>query len=339
MKQYCPYCKSEQEYEIEKRIFKEYKGVDVHVEETIPICKKCGNELVIPSIEDENLRKIYNRYREMKDMITPLEIQDLRKKYNISQRELTSILDFGKMTINRYENGSLPSKSQSDYLKLIVKDKEEFFYKTKEAYASKRISQKTFSKVQDIINDKIANKNDTYALKVYIRNELKWSPNIYNGFQTLDLEKLQNLISYVASKTKLYLTSLNKYLWFMDMISYNKRAISITGLTYMNEKYGPVIWNRKYEEISKLDDKYRREDEEKSDGSIQSIIKSNNNYDLTNFSEEELQIIEEVIHLFSTKSVKDISNLSHEELGWKKTKRFEKISFEYASDLKILNKK
>ena len=43
MKHYCPYCNSEQEYYIDKRIFKEYKGVDVNVEENVPICKKCKN--------------------------------------------------------------------------------------------------------------------------------------------------------------------------------------------------------------------------------------------------------------------------------------------------------
>ena len=115
MKHYCPYCNSEQEYYIDKRIFKEYKGVDVNVEENVPICKKCGNELVINNFEDENLKRIYNKYREIKNIITPSEIKNLRNKYDISQRELTAILDFGKMTINRYENGSLPSKSQSDY--------------------------------------------------------------------------------------------------------------------------------------------------------------------------------------------------------------------------------
>ena len=335
MKHYCPYCNSEQEYSIVKRIFKEYKGVKVNVEENVPICKKCKNELIINSIEDENLKRIYNKYMEIKNIITPSEIKNLRNRYGISQRELTAILDFGKMTINRYENGSLPSKSHSDYLKLIAKDEYVFFDKVTEAYDTNRISQKTFSKVKNAVNKQSIHDNN-YELKLYIENDLKTSPNIYNGFQVLDLEKLQNLISYIASKTKLYLTSLNKYLWFIDMISYNKRTISVTGLTYIHEQYGPVIINRKYEEISKLDDKYKREDKEKNDGSIQSIITSNGNYDLSSFSDKEIKIIDYVIHLLSNKSVKEISNLSHKELGWKNTERFEKISFQYADNLKII---
>ena len=335
MKHYCPYCNSEQEYYIDKRIFKEYKGVDVNVEENVPICKKCGNELVINNIEDENLKRIYNKYREIKNIITPSEIKNLRNKYDISQRELTAILDFGKMTINRYENGSLPSKSQSDYLRLIANDPKEFFNKVKEAFAAHRISQKTFSKIENIINEQYDYDNN-YELKKYIESELKTSPNIFNGFKVLDLEKLQNLISYIASKTKLYLTSLSKYLWFIDMISYNKRAVSITGLTYVHEQYGPIIINRKYEEISKLDEKYKREDKENNDGSIQSVITSNENYDLSSFTKEEIKIIDYVINMLSNKTVKEISNLSHKESGWKDTDRYEKISFEYADNLNIL---
>ena len=335
MKHYCPYCNSEQEYYIDKRKLKEYKGDDVNVEENVPICKKCGNELVINNIEDENLKRIYNKYREIKNIITPSEIKNLRNKYDISQRELTAILDFGEMTINRYENGSLPSKSQSDYLRLIANEPKEFFNKVKEAFAAHRISQKTFSKIENIINEQYDYDNN-YELKKYIESELKTSPNIFNGFKVLDLEKLQNLISYIASKTKLYLTSLNKYLWFIDMISYNKRAVSITGLTYVHEQYGPVIINRKYEEISKLDEKYKREDKENNDGSIQSVITSNENYDLSSFTKEEIKIIDYVINMLSNKTVKEISNLSHKESGWKDTDRYEKISFEYADNLNIL---
>ena len=64
----------------------------------------------------------FNTLNDLKTKIHEAESiidESLRNKYDISQRELTAILDFGKMTINRYENGSLPSKSHSDYLRLI----------------------------------------------------------------------------------------------------------------------------------------------------------------------------------------------------------------------------
>ena len=53
-------------------------------------------------------------------------------------------------------------------------------------------------------------------------------------------------------------------------------------------------------------------------------------------AKKEIDIIDYVINIFKDKSVKEISNLSHKENGWKDTERYEKISFEYANDLKII---
>ncbi len=51
---------------------------------------------------------------------------------------------------------------------------------------------------------------------------------------------------------------------------------------------------------------------------------------------KEINIINYVVDLLSNKSVKEISNLSHKEVGYKKTDRYQKISFEYADNLNIL---
>ena len=52
--------------------------------------------------------------------------------------------------------------------------------------------------------------------------------------------------------------------------------------------------------------------------------------------DNEKEIIDTIIKKLKYKTVKEISNLSHEEAGWKKTKRLEKISFEYAMNLKTI---
>ena len=68
-----------------------------------------------------------------------------------------------------------------------------------------------------------------------------------------------------------------------------------------------------------------------------SYITSNKNYDLSNLNKNELEIVNTIIKLLKDKNVAEISELSHKEDGWKKTKKFENISFEYAMNLKILN--
>ena len=337
MRVYCPYCKKEVEYKIEKRDLKEFRGIEVNTFENVAICNECNQDLYVNEIEDENNERIYQIYREKANIIKPEDIIKLREKYDISQRELTAILGFGKMTINRYERGGLPTKSQSDYIKLLIENDDKFIKKVKEAYENNNINDKTYNKIISKEVKKDISKNEIQDnLRRYLKSVLNRKPDIYNGYKSLDLEKVENIISYIASKVEnLTITSLNKYLWYIDMLSFNKRTISITGLTYQNQKFGPTIIYKKYDELSLLDDKYTREDIETENGNTTKII-SNNNFNLDKISSSEKEIIDTIIKLLKNKNVADISEISHREDGWKKTKRFEQISFEYAMNLKLI---
>ena len=336
MKVYCPYCRKDVEYKIEKRDIKEFKGVKINTFENVGICIECNNDLYINLLERENNDRIYNAYKEKSNIITRKDIIDFRNKYNISQRELTSIIGFGKMTINRYERGDIPTKSQSDYLKLLIENEDKFIEKVKDAYSKELITKKTYLKVVNYIV-----KNDDFELKMqdifrrYIKESLNRKPDIYNGYKVFDLEKLENIISYIASKVKnLTVTSINKYLWYIDMYSFKQRTVSITGLTYQNQKFGPTILDQKYNEITVLNDKYKREDIEIDNGTMTKIV-SNKNYDLSEIENDEKEIIDFVIKLLKDKKVTEISEMSHNEIAWKKTKRLERISYEYAMKLNI----
>lgn len=337
MKVYCPYCKKEVEYKIEQRELKEFRGIEVNTFENVAICNECNQDLYVNKIEDENNERIYKIYREKANIIKAEDIVKLREKYDISQRELTAILGFGKMTINRYERGGLPTKSQSDYIKLLIENEDKFIEKVNEAYENNNITEKTYKKiVSEGQEENISKKRVQENIRRYLKEVLNRKPDIYNGYKSLDLEKVENIISYIASKVKnLTITSLNKYLWYIDMLSFNKRAVSITGLTYQNQKFGPTIVYKKYDELSLLDDKYQREDIETENGNTTKII-SNNNFNLDKISISEKEIIDTIIKLLKNKNVTDISEMSHREDGWKKTKRFEQISFEYAMNLKLI---
>lgn len=337
MREYCPYCKKEVDYKIEKRDIKEFRGMGINTYENIAVCNECHQDLYINEIEEKNNERIYELYREKANIIKPQDIVNLREKYDISQRELTAILGFGKMTINRYERGGVPTKSQSDYIKLLIDNDSKFIEKVKEAYKNGSIKYKTYEKIVSEELNNIINKEQIQDnIRRYLRYALNRKPDIYNGYKSLDMEKVENIISYIASKVKnLTITSLNKYLWFIDILSFNQRSVSITGLTYQNQKYGPTIIDKKYDEISLLDDKYIREDIETENGNTTKII-SNGNYNLDKISDTEKEIIDSIIKILKNKTVTDISELSHREEGWKKTKRLEKISFEYAMNLNII---
>ena len=337
MRVYCPYCKKEVEYKIERRDLKEFRGIEVNTFENVAICNECNQDLYVNEIENDNNERIYQIYREKANIINAEDIIKLREKYDISQRELTSILGFGKMTINRYERGGLPTKSQSDYIKLVIENDDKFIEKVKEAYEKNNINDKTYNKIiSEEVEKDISKKEVQDNIRRYLKSVLNRKPDIYNGYKSLDLEKVENIISYIASKVKnLTITSLNKYLWYIDMLSFNERTVAITGLTYQNQRFGPTIVYKKYDELSLLDDKYTREDIETENGNTTKIV-SNNNFNFDKISSSEKEIIDTIIRLLKNKNVTDISEMSHREDGWKKTKRFEQISFEYAMNLKLI---
>lgn len=336
MKIYCPYCKKEVEYKLEKRNVKEFRGVEINTYENVAVCKNCNEDLYVNEVENDNNNRIYEIYRSKTNIVKPQDIISLREKYMLSQRELTAILGFGKMTINRYERGAIPTKSQSDYIRVLIENENEFIKKTKEAYDKNNISRKTYDKIiSKNLNEEVNQEDIQDLYRKYINRVLKRNPDIYNGYKIFDLDLVENIISYIASKVKnLTITSINKYLWFIDIVSFNQRGVSITGLTYQNQQFGPTIIEQKYKEISLLENKYTRNDYEDENGT-KTFITSNKNYDLQNLNASEIKIINTIIKLLKDKNVNEISNLSHKEEGWKKTKRYENISFEYAMNLSI----
>ena len=200
MREYCPYCRKKVDYKIEKRDLKEFRGIEINTYENVAVCKECHQDLYVNEIEEKNNKRIYELYREKANIIKPQDIVNLREKYDISQRELTAILGFGKMTINRYERGGVPTKSQSDYIKLLIDNDSKFIEKVKEAYEKNNINEKTYRKiVSEGQEENISKKRVQENIRRYLKEVLNRKPDIYNGYKSLDLEKIENIISYIAS--------------------------------------------------------------------------------------------------------------------------------------------
>lgn len=331
---FCANCNKKVDYSIRKNIIQEYKGQLVNVEENIAVCVECGEDIFVSSIENDNFTRLYKKYGELASIISSQEIAEFREKYNLSQREFVSLLGWGKMTINRYERGALPSKSHSDILKNIISNEELFKQKVKEAYGSERINEKTYNKITKCFSGSREN-----IVKWLLEVELSHNEDISNGFRKFEIERIENLISYIADKTdNLYKTSLNKYLWYIDFENFKENIRSLTGLRYVKQKYGPVIEKKGYEEIiNLLDEKfYIEETEEVCNNSTKVKIISKKNYDMSIYSQEEMEVINNVIQKFRNMSCSEISDKSHLEEGWIENDINNIISYDYAEKLKMV---
>ena len=330
---FCSNCKKKVDYSIRKNIIREYKGQLVNVEENIAFCNECGEDIFVSAIEDGNFKRLYKKYGELVGIISSQEIIKFREKYDLSQRELVSLLGWGKMTINRYEKGALPSKSHSDILKNIISNEELFKQKVREAYEAGRINEKTYNKITKYFQSSRKN-----IVKSLFEVELSHDEDILNGFRKFEIERIENLISYIADKTdNLYKTSLNKYLWYIDFENFKENIRSVTGLRYVKQKYGPVIEKKAYEEIiNLLDEKfYVEETEDVYNNSTKAKIISNKNYDVSIYSRDEMEVIDAVIQKFKTMSCTEISDKSHKEDGWIESEINYFISYDYAEKMKM----
>lgn len=170
MKGYCGKCNKNSNYHIVKKEVNEFEGIKLNnCFENIAICDKCGGRIYVEDLEKENRKNILTAYRNATNSVSPEEIENFRKKYSISQRELSAILGYAKMTINRYERGAIPDKSHNEYLKIIISNEKEFFKIVEQAYQLARITEKTYKKIINI-------GRETYMIKkvakINVNNEL-----------------------------------------------------------------------------------------------------------------------------------------------------------------------
>ncbi|TDO94150.1 hypothetical protein DFR79_104116 [Halanaerobium saccharolyticum] len=64
MRSFCPECRKEVEYHIEKLVEKkEVRGLEFEYEAERAYCNECGSEIFISELHDQNLKRIDKAYK------------------------------------------------------------------------------------------------------------------------------------------------------------------------------------------------------------------------------------------------------------------------------------
>lgn len=150
-KGFCEKCNNLVEYEIKEIDEKiEIKGKKYNYKRLIGYCKNCGEEISSNEINDENLIRIDNAYRNEENIIKTEEINKILSKYKIGKKPLSKLLGWGEVTLIRYLNGDVPSKVYSDQLYKILNDEK---YMSKILEENKElITEKAYNNVKKAIN-------------------------------------------------------------------------------------------------------------------------------------------------------------------------------------------
>ncbi len=85
-------------------------------------CKDCKNEVYVGTVNDFNLKALYEVYRKANDIISLDTVLKLSLKYKIGKRPLSLLLGWGEQTFSRYCEGDVPTKQYSNMLKRIYED-------------------------------------------------------------------------------------------------------------------------------------------------------------------------------------------------------------------------
>ncbi|MCK9226098.1 MAG: DUF4065 domain-containing protein [Candidatus Muirbacterium halophilum] len=323
----CPFCETNDSLKIINKIdMLNIRGEDIGVDTTYYKCNNCENEFEINDLDKYDLA--YRKYREKHGWLQPEDIKSIRKKYKLNQKEFSDILGIGEITLSRYENGALQDKVYETLLRL-ANDPIEFLNMV--SNSDDFLSDKKKHYIIEQLQEEIRDKNKIFDI---IKKVIKLDNiNEFSGNIPFDIDKLVNLIVFLC-KDGILKTVLNKLLFYCDFSYYKNFNCSITGSSYVHNHYGPVVDKFEYIFAGLVEGNFLEYSEViYPNGYTGELYTSKRDFDVKLFDDNELEIIINIKKQLGDKTAKELTELSHEELCYKKTDFQNYISYEHAKDL------
>ncbi|MFD1516369.1 Panacea domain-containing protein [Pseudonocardia yunnanensis] len=136
-----------------------------------------------------------------------------------------------------------------------------------------------------------------------------------------DSRKFEELLLYIAEESvgdpKFGKTKLNKILYYVDFSAYGSFGKSVTGAEYQRRPYGPVPRQITAARNALLAREDAAVEVVERFGYPQERLVAKRPPNLSLFSNEEKQLVDDVIKALWDRNGSEASELSHRELGWK----------------------
>ncbi|MBO0460181.1 MULTISPECIES: type II TA system antitoxin MqsA family protein [unclassified Enterococcus] len=131
------------------------KELDFKNTHTYYKCDKCGEMFEPFDNYDLNYLSDYEKYSEIKGLLTYKEIKAIRKTYGLSQRDLSKLLAISHATISRLEKGEILSEQQDVLFRLVAEPYA--FYKsivrTRKHVLKKEVAERLEERLKYLIAD------------------------------------------------------------------------------------------------------------------------------------------------------------------------------------------
>jgi len=269
-------------------------------------CVDTNERFTNDEIDLINTSQVYNSYREKYGIPFPEEIKAIREKYEVSAKRMSEILGFGPNVYRLYESGEMPSVSNG---RLIVSIKEPEEFRRQIKFSSHLLKDSEMAKLLKVVDHLIQQSWSSWR-----RSNQELEVNKDNGFRIFNLEKVAHALDYLKD-LGLFKTKVNKFLFYLDFLSYKKQGFSMFGLTYKAITHGPVpvdyenLYNNLYFE------NYIDLQELPSMDFVQKIVPKIE-FDNNKFNEIELETLSEVLLRFNKLNTQQVVDVSHEESAW-----------------------
>ena len=308
-------------------------GEDTTIVANVKVCNDCGEEIFDFELDEDNLQRAFSVYKRKHALMTAMEIMALRRKYNISQRTLATLIGCSQATVVRYENGNIQNNTHNNIMRMLQRPENmaEILEVKEEELSSREVGNiKGALAKLDSLDGKKSEILENFSEYLCIK------PDRFSGFKEFDFNKFMMMVSYLAENVKgnLYKTKLFKLLWYADMYFFKEFTVSISGMNYVHFQYGPVP--RDYSFVLGLMEKLGAisiVETENSYGSGDVVIARDDFEHTGNLTSDETWILDKVIEKFGSMSAAQISEQSHREKGYLKTANMDLISYTYAMDM------
>ncbi|WP_241963798.1 type II TA system antitoxin MqsA family protein [Gordonibacter sp. 28C] len=327
---FCTECERQVEATIEAvRETIDVRGCAVTDDFEYAVCPYCENRIPEPVLVDRNFAKMYGAYREARGIPQPDEIVALRRRYGFSQRVFAAVLGVGVASVQRYEGGALPSESHAE---LLRRARDPRFLRERLRDGALRLSAQERERALRAVDQQATSRMDYAVVRLDLLDCLPRGVAPETGMRALDADRLREVVVYFAAHVgNLFVTKLNKVLFYLDFSAYRDEGVGFTGLRYARADYGPVPDQYDLVMAALVDGKaltYR----EQGDGRV---VVAHRGADLSAFSPQEASRLDAVAAFANGfSSCAELSACAHEEEAWRKTPSGALIDYGLARDLR-----
>lgn len=310
------------------------KSEKVKYQEEYYVCENSEegeNEFIPSKVMDANLLAARDAYRNAHGMFTSQDIINLRNRYGLTQRELAKLLGWGEATVSRYERKQIQDVTYDDVLHVVSKDAfeaKQFLIRNRSSFEEPR-----YFELAALIDNDVEHTSSDYLTRKLLESrylEFQDSPSLTGGTQ-LDLDKVCNMIAFFASHcVGLFKVKLMKLLWYTDALFFKEYGQSMSGLVYQHMTMGALPVGH-YELMSLVPHEELYDDFEFASYRILPTEQ----YDESQFTDDELRILNRVFAKFGEYSGKDLAEYMHKEVAYIQTADHAYIPYSLSAQISL----